>query len=603
MAGKTEKISITEQNLLAGLKLIKNHPLFSRLSGRLTISGKDFVGKDNYSIVYPSEILFNRNILLQSENWAYVAAHSLLHISFGHFDAQKMPNRGKQLDIYLWNKACDLYIAKFLEDIGFGTSIWPSVTDWFRDSMTDEIVIYEYLIGHRGEKSNIELLYTGFGTAPGQFDMEGLEHPLSWYNHRNPHMAQFAYALAASVTHAIGIAGGHALYKEENQGKAVQAASWFISQYPLLGALAAGFTIIEDETECRRLEIRTAAVDVIEAKIYVNPCFVLTKEELRFVLAHEYLHAGLMHKKRCQGRDFYLWNVACDYVINGWLYEMQIGSMPQDALYDEELKGKSAEEIYDQILRDLKKYRRLYTFRGYGAGDILSTDYDNRKLGVDLDEFYKNALSQGLELEQSSGRGLIPEGLVEEIRALAMPPIPWDVKLARWFDAYFPPTMRTRTYAKPSRRQSSSPDIPRPGYLIREELLEKRTFGVILDTSGSMDTKLLGKALGAVASYAQAREVPFVRVIFCDAAAYDAGYLAPEEIAGRVNVRGRGGTILQAGVEKLLHTNDFPKTAPILFITDAQCESDLIVPRTHAFLIPKGTALPFQAKGEVFQME
>ena len=27
---------------------------------------------------------------------------------------------------------------------------------------------------------------------------------------------------------------------------------------------------------------------------------------------------------------------------------------------------------------------------------------------MDLDEFYRNALSQGLELEQSSGRGLIP---------------------------------------------------------------------------------------------------------------------------------------------------------------------------------------------------
>ena len=45
-----------------------------------------------------------------------------------------------------------------------------------------------------------------------------------------------------------------------------------------------------------------------------------------------------------------------------------------------------------------------------------------------------------------------------------------------------------------------------------------RTFGVILDTSGSMDTKLLGKALGAIASYSVARDVPFVRVVFCETA-------------------------------------------------------------------------------------
>lgn len=596
-----KKIGITEQKLLKGLQIIKEHPLFSRLSGELVLS--DTIEKKCYAITNPHRILFNKKVMLEPKNWAYIAAHGLLHLSFGHFDAEKMPNRGKELDRYLWNKACDLYIAKFLDDIKFGSSIWPSVTEVFHGSMTDEVVIYEYLVEHKGKAEGEELVYTGFGTAPEQLDMQGLDHPLQWQYHKNRHLAEFAYALAASVTDAVSVAGGHLLSKEEDRGRAAQAASWFISQYPLLGALAAGFTIVEKEAECRRLEIRTAAVNVMEGKIYVNPCFALTKEELRFVLAHEYLHAGLMHQKRCQGRDPYLWNVACDYVINGWLYEMQIGNMPQDALYDPQLQGKSAEEIYDQMLGDLKKFKRLATFRGYGAGDILSTDYDNRKLGVDLDEFYRNALASGLEFAQSLGRGLLPEGLIEEIRALAMSPIPWDVALAKWFDIYFPPIERVRTYARPSRRQSSSPEIPRPGYFIREERFQERTFGVVLDTSGSMDSKRLGKALGAIASYAQAREVLLVRVVFCDAAAYDAGYLAPEEIAGRVRVKGRGGTILQAGVDRLLFAEDFPKTAPILFITDAQCEPNLKVSREHAFLIPKGASLPFKPRGKVFRMD
>ena len=95
------------------------------------------------------------------------------------------------------------------------------------------------------------------------------------------------------------------------------------------------------------------------------------------------------------------------------------------------------------------------------------------------------------------------------------------------------------------------------------------TFGVVVDTSGSMDTRLLGKALGAIASYATARDVPRARVVFCDAAAYDAGYLAVEEIAGRVKVRGRGGTVLQPGVDLLERADDFPTDAPILVITDA----------------------------------
>ena len=53
---------------------------------------------------------------------------------------------------------------------------------------------------------------------------------------------------------------------------------------------------------------------------------------------------------------------------------------------------------------------------------------------------------------------------------------------------------------------------------------------MVVDTSGSMSAKQIGMALGSIASYAAAKDVPFVRIIFCDAKATDAGYLAPEDI-------------------------------------------------------------------------
>ena len=146
------------------------------------------------------------------------------------------------------------------------------------------------------------------------------------------------------------------------------------------------------------------------------------------------------------------------------------------------------------------------TFRGYGKGDIIGVG--ERKNGsVSLDDFCKNALMQGLEYQISSGRGFIPAGLIEEIRALAMPPIPWDVKLAKWFDDFFAPIEKHRTYARPSRRQASTPDIPRPRYFIDDTQTEGRTFGVVIDTSGSMSAKDIGIALGAIASYADAKDV------------------------------------------------------------------------------------------------
>ncbi|HEU0201497.1 MAG TPA: VWA-like domain-containing protein [Burkholderiaceae bacterium] len=126
-------------------------------------------------------------------------------------------------------------------------------------------------------------------------------------------------------------------------------------------------------------------------------------------------------------------------------------------------------------------------------------------------------------------------------------------------------------------------------------------FGVVLDTSGSMDRTLLGKALGAMVSYSEARDVAAARVIFCDARAYDAGYLAPEEIAGRVQVKGRGGTVLQPGIDLLQAARDFPPQAPVLVITDG--ESDVVtIRREHAFLVPPGARLSFVPRGPVFRM-
>ena len=181
-----------------------------------------------------------------------------------------------------------------------------------------------------------------------------------------------------------------------------------------------------------------------------------------------------------------------------------------------------------------------------------------------------------------------------------MPPIPWDVELGKWLDMYFAPLEARRSYARPSRRQGSTPDIPRPRYIPADIPENSRTFGVVIDTSGSMSAKMIGYALGAIASYSDSKDVPCARVIFCDAAAYDAGYLSPEDIAGRVEVKGRGGTILQPGVDKLIEAKDFPKDAPILIITDGYIENNLQIKRDHAFLIPRGHHLPFRAKGKVF---
>jgi hypothetical protein len=124
--------------------------------------------------------------------------------------------------------------------------------------------------------------------------------------------------------------------------------------------------------------------------------------------------------------------------------------------------------VYDRIATDLRRLRKLATLRGQGLGDMLAgTGRPSR--GVDLDAYYRRALATGLSYHDSAGRGLLPAGLVEEIRALDQPPPPWDVRPARWFDEFVPSPRRRRSYARPSRRQSASPGIPRPGWYRPEE--------------------------------------------------------------------------------------------------------------------------------------
>ncbi|HEX8336129.1 MAG TPA: hypothetical protein VF621_05325, partial [Pyrinomonadaceae bacterium] len=420
--------------------------------------------------------------------------------------------------------------------------------------------------------------------------------------------ACFGKGLSAAVTSALNVVAGHEPHLGAHRNShtpAQRARAWFINSYPLLGALAAAFDVVEDPLVCTRMGVSVAAVDAFSREIYVNPAAGLDEGECRFVMAHEILHVGLRHQARCEGRDPYLWNVACDYVINGWLVEMGVGRLPGfGGLYDPELKGLSAEALYDRMASDMRRFRKLATLGGAGCGDMLSKegpDWWAYGGGCSLDDFYRRALAQGLSYHEEQGRGFLPAGLVEEIRALSQPPIPWDVELAQWFDNYFSPLERVRSYARLSRRQSATPDIPRPRCVPAAGAEDGRTFGVVLDTSGSMDRELLAKALGAIASYSISRDVPAVRVVFCDAVTYDQGYMPPEAVAGRVKVRGRGGTILQPGIDLLEKAEDFPERGPLLIITDGFCDR-LHVRRPHAFLIPRGRHLPFVPKGQVFRI-
>jgi predicted metal-dependent peptidase len=531
-------------------------------------------------------LTFNPKRKALPEEWDYVLAHCLLHLAFNHIRIKPSPAE--------WAVACDVFVARFLAELKLGRAPagYPPLPDL---AVSSEDLLYEQLV-----REGIGPQFYDFGMAGDEPDFV-YEEPLPWQK-----APDWPELFAVGLNHVLedvvrkvgsGEYGGASIVPLTEARRAKQ---WFMDNYPLLGALASSFAVIEDPAACAGLNISVAAVSEDMREIYFNPARRHTKDEYRFIIAHELLHVGLRHQDRCRGRDPFLWNIACDFVINAWLVEMEVGHMPNvGVLYDKNLKDLSVEEVYSRLTADIRRCRKLSTLRGIGLGDMLEKGLSSDP-ATDMDTFCREAMLHGLLQHQDRQRGTLPAGLIEEIHALAQPPIPWDVELARWFDGFFAPLEKRRSYARPSRRQSSTPDIARPSYVMQPDQEDAGTFGVVLDTSGSMDRALLASALGAIAGYAVARDVPLVRVVFCDAAAYDQGYMPPEDIAWRVRVKGRGGTVLQPGITLLEQAKDFPPKGPILIITDGECDK-LVIRREHAFLIPKGKHLPFSPWGKVFR--
>ncbi|MER6799988.1 vWA domain-containing protein, partial [Amycolatopsis mediterranei] len=523
-----------------GWAAVRANTVLDHLARGASLGQESLTGTGSWAVVTDRGVITaNRARDAEPGEWAWVFAHLLLHLGLGHLDDETLDDADAvtpHLEIDpAYAAACCVAVHRFAEAVHTGTPVvaLPELPG------TDELALVR-----AWRERGIPEPFKGLGTG-GARPCLALAEPMSrwqlqYHGKPQPWTERFARGLIASATEAMErAADAHGQTRHRRaMGEWDRALAWFVSSFPLLGAVAAGFTLIVDTEVARAWDISLAAVDAEHGEIYVNPSAALTAEEWRFVLAHEMLHAALRHDRRALGRDPYLWNVACDYVINGWLVSMGVGELPHGVLHDQQLTGMSAESVYDTLTTDIRRARKLLTLGSREAGDVLGdwlTEPDavqrrsskraeakplpwragDRAGGVDLDEFYRRALTQGLEYHHAQGRGLLPAGLEQEIRALDHPPLPWDAQLARWFDEHVRVELPVRSYARASRRQSASPDIPRPGRVRPERLDRRVTFGVVLDTSGSMNAELLGKALGAIASYALARDVPAARVVFC----------------------------------------------------------------------------------------
>ena len=96
----------------------------------------------------------------------------------------------------------------------------------------------------------------------------------------------FAQSLQASMQKTLmesrGISTGHQHYWM--QPVYLQARDWFLSSFPLLGAVASAFRIVDNNDVVSRLNIPVAAVSPQLGEIYINPRCRLNLEEWKFFM-------------------------------------------------------------------------------------------------------------------------------------------------------------------------------------------------------------------------------------------------------------------------------------------------------------------------------
>lgn len=129
--------------------------LFHQLDGYITAKPSHLNAKGSLACVTKDgNIYVNMRANLSPEQWCYVMAHNLLHLAFGHFDKASIPSDCEFVPA-LWNKACDIYITRFLYDIRLGEPICADPAEAYPIKLNSEQKIYEYLLKHQDNGAQI----------------------------------------------------------------------------------------------------------------------------------------------------------------------------------------------------------------------------------------------------------------------------------------------------------------------------------------------------------------------------------------------------------------------------------------------------------------
>jgi predicted metal-dependent peptidase len=208
--------------------------------------------------------------------------------------------------------------------------------------------------------------------------------------------------------------------------KIIVARVGLLLRHPFFGNMATRLKIVDGTDWCP-----TAATD--GRSIFYNREFFepLTVKQIEFVIGHEILHNVFDHMSRRDGRNPKIFNIACDYNVNGQLIRDKIGEVPPviKIFHDTNYYGMGSEEIYDKLMDDHDEQSLSQ------IGEMLDehVDWESNPNGSGRPQYTKDELKKirdeireaTMAAAQAAGAGNTPASVARMIKELTEPKMNW----------------------------------------------------------------------------------------------------------------------------------------------------------------------------------
>jgi predicted metal-dependent peptidase len=224
--------------------------------------------------------------------------------------------------------------------------------------------------------------------------------------------------------------------------KLVTARISLLLKAPFFGNLATRLQLVNADDRCP-----TAATD--GRKFYYNSKFVhnMPMKQVEFLFGHETLHNVYDHMSRRLSRDPKIWNIACDFCVNGDLIEQRIGEKITvvGILHDIKYKGMSAEEVYDDLMKNADKLDIDEMARR-----VLDEHMDTEDMSDEERREIRDEISEAvMQAAQACGASNLPGGVKRMLKELTEPQISWQELLEQQIQS----TIKSDfSWARPSRK-------------------------------------------------------------------------------------------------------------------------------------------------------